>query len=185
MSELAKAMSDESTTLSLLTNIVLKNVSLTAMVLRSANSVHYNPRGKPTLSVSRALTLMGWDSVGSLSAAVLLFEHFSQQPDHLKELVLLMLLTGNHARQVALRSGMRAIEEAYLCGMFRNLGELIVACHLPDEYARIQEVLINGQKTGAGGVKAFSISSGMRIWGKRNGPPVEPSRHGRQLHGSR
>ncbi len=140
-------MSDESTTQNLLTNIVLKNVSLTAMVLRSANSVHYNPGGKPTLSVSRALTLMGWDSVRSLSAAVLLFEHFCQQPERLKELVLLMLLTGNHARQIALRSGMRAIEEAYLCGMFRNLGELAVACHRPDQYAAIQKMMAHGRKT--------------------------------------
>jgi hypothetical protein len=31
--------------------------SLTAMVLRAANSIRYNPRGKPILSVSRAVTM--------------------------------------------------------------------------------------------------------------------------------
>src|SRR5437016_5883285 len=138
MAEVSKAMGSESTTLNLLTNLVLKNVSLTAIVLRTANSVSYNPRGKPILSVSRAITMMGWDSVGHLSAGVLVFEHFGDQSGRLKELVLLMLLTGNHARQIAIRSGLRRIEEAYLCGMFRNLGELIVACYLPGEYATIQ-----------------------------------------------
>ena len=132
-------MLNESTTLNLLTNLILKNVSLTTMVLRVANSVNYNPRGKPILSVSRAVTMMGWDSISNLASGVLVFEHFRNQSDKLKELVLLMMLTGNHARQIAIRSGMRGIEEAYLCGMFRNLGELVIACYLPDEYAAISE----------------------------------------------
>ena len=132
-------MSDESTTLNLLTNLILKNVSLTAIVLRVANSIHYDPRGKPVLSVSRAVTMMGWDSIRKLGAGILLFEHFRHKSDNLKELTLLMLLTGNHARQIAIRAGLRGVEEAYLCGMLRNLGELIVACYFPDEYAGILE----------------------------------------------
>src|SRR5260370_23988578 len=137
MAQLTQAVGDESTTLNLLTNIILKNVSLTAMVLRAANSFDYSPRGKPILSVSRAVTVMGWDSVGNLGVGVLLFEHFREQMDKPKELILLMLLTGNHARQIAMRAGLRGIEEAYLCGMFRNLGELSMACYLQKEYADI------------------------------------------------
>jgi HD-like signal output (HDOD) protein len=139
MVEVGRAMGDESTTLNLLTNIILKNVSLTARVLRLANSIQYNPRGKPVLSVSRAVTMMGWDAINNLALGVLVFEHFRNQSDKLKELVLLMMLTANHARQIAIRSGLRGVEEAYLCGLFRNLGELVVACYLPGEYARILE----------------------------------------------
>jgi HD-like signal output (HDOD) protein len=137
MAEIGKAMGDEGATLNLLTNIILKNVSLTTRVLRLANSIHYNPRGKPILSVSRAVTMMGWDAIKNLAAGVLVFEHFRNQSDKLKELVLLMMLTANHARQIAVRSGLRGVEEAYLCGLFRNLGELVVACYLPDKYALI------------------------------------------------
>ncbi len=72
-----------------------------------------------------------------MGAGVLLFEHFHRQSDQLKELTLLMLLTGNHARQLAIRAGIRGIEEAYLCGMFRNLGELSLACYFPDDYASV------------------------------------------------
>src|SRR4029450_302886 len=137
------AMGDATSTLNMLTNIILKNVSLTTSVLRVANSIHYNPRGKPILSVSRAVTMMGWDAIKSLASAVLVFEHFRNKSDKLKELVLLMMLTANHARQIAIRSGLRGVEEAYLCGLFRNLGELVVACYLPDEYARI--FAVNGR----------------------------------------
>lgn len=149
MAQLAKAVGEESTTLNLLTNIILKNVSLTTVVLRAANSIHYNPRGKPILSVSRAVTMMGWDSVRNLGAGVLLFEHFREQMDKPKELMLQMLLTANHARQIAMRSGLQGIEEAYLCGMFRNLGELIAACYLPKEYADILATATGRQLTQA------------------------------------
>jgi HD-like signal output (HDOD) protein len=137
MAEIAKAMGNDGTTLNLLTNLILKNVSLTATVLRAANSIYYNPTGKPVLSVSRAVTMMGWDSIGNLAAGILIFEHFRNKSDKLQKLVLLMMLTGCQARQIAIRSGRRGIEEAYLCGMFRNLGELVVACYLPKEYAKI------------------------------------------------
>jgi HD-like signal output (HDOD) protein len=145
MAEVGKAMGDESTSLNLLTNIILKNVSLTTTVLRMANSMHYNPRGKPILSVSRSVTMMGWDAINHLAAGVLVFEHFRNQSGKLKELILLMMLTANHARQIAIRSGLRGVEEAYLCGMFRNLGELVVACYLPDKYAGILEGMTRNQ----------------------------------------
>ncbi len=149
MAQLTVAAGDERTTLNLITNIILKNVSLTAMVLRAANSIHYNPRGRPILSVSRAVTMMGWDSILHLGSGVLLFEHFREQMDKPKELILLMLLTGNHTRQIAMRAGLRGVEEAYLCGMFRNLGELIVACYLPKEYADILDCATGNQLTEA------------------------------------
>src|SRR5260370_21809352 len=150
MAQLAKAVGEESTTLNLLTNIILKNVSLTTVVRRAANSIHYNPRGKPILSVSRAVTMMGWDAVRNLGAGVLLFEHFGEQMDRPKELMLQMLLTANHARQIAMRTGLQGIEEAYLCGMFRNLGELIAACYLPKEYADILAAANGRQLSQAG-----------------------------------
>src|SRR5207253_9035531 len=98
--------------------------------------------------VSPAVTRMGWDAIHNLSSGVLVFEHFRNQSEKLKELVLLMMLTANHARQIAIRSGLRGIEEAYLCGMFRNLGELIVACYLPREYACIREGISRNRTEG-------------------------------------
>src|SRR5262249_53184329 len=148
MSEVRKAMVDEGSTLNLLTNIILKNVSLTSRVLCAANSIQYNPRGKPILSVSRAVTMLGWDAVSHLAVGAMVFEHFRNQSEKLKEIMLLMLLSANHARQIAIRTGLRGVEEVYLCGMFRNLGELIVACYLPAQHERIMAA-IDGNLTEA------------------------------------
>jgi hypothetical protein len=55
--------------------------------------------------------------------------------------MILSLLTANHAREVAIRSNAGDPEEAHLCGMFRNLGEVLVACHFPGEYAVMQALM--------------------------------------------
>src|SRR5262249_31690788 len=110
---------------------------LTSRVLRAVNSVHYNRIGEPIFSVSRAISLMGVTAIKDLAASLLLFEHFKDRGTGVRELVLLSLLTANHARQAATEAGYPRVEEAYLCGMFRGLGELLVACYMPEEYGAI------------------------------------------------
>jgi Predicted signal transduction protein len=51
--------------------------------------------------------------------------------------MLLSLLTAAQAREIAARVGYPRREEAYICGMFHNLGEVLTACYKPREYASI------------------------------------------------
>ena len=83
------------------------------------------------------MTLLGVEAVREMATGVVLLEHFRKHSPGLKELILLSLLTANHAREVADRVGYPKREEAYLCGMFRNLGEVLVACDHPRAYAAI------------------------------------------------
>ncbi|MBX9600219.1 MAG: HDOD domain-containing protein [Bryobacteraceae bacterium] len=120
-----------------LTNIILRDLSLTLRVLRTANSAYYNRSGNPILSVSHAIAMLGTDTVRQVVSSVALLEHFQRKSPGLRELILLALLTANHAREIALRLGFRSREEAYLCGMLRNLGEVLMACYRPRDYAGI------------------------------------------------
>jgi HD-like signal output (HDOD) protein len=117
-----------------LTNTIVRDYSLTLTVLRVANSAYYNRSGKPICSVARAVTLMGVDAVKNLAGGMMLLEHYEKHSAGLKRLILLSMLTANHSQQVALRLQLPMTEEAYLCGMFRNLGEILVGCHLADQY---------------------------------------------------
>ena len=120
-----------------LTNIILRDLSLTLRVLRTANSAYYNRSGNAILSVSHAIAMLGTDTVRQVVSSVALLEHFHRKSPGLRELILLALLTANHAREIALRLGFRNREEAYLCGMLRNLGEVLMACYRPRDYAGI------------------------------------------------
>jgi len=64
-------------------------------------------------------------------------EHFANRSPCLRELILLSVLTAVHGRDVAEAIGYPRPEEAYICGLFRNLGEVLIACHYPHEYSRI------------------------------------------------
>lgn len=128
---------DEDVSIQHMTNVILKDFSLTLKVLRTANSAYYNRSGRPILSVSHAVAMLGIDAVRDLAGSMVLFEHFQRKSSGLRELILLSLLTANHARELADRLHFPNREEAYLCGMFRNLGEVLVACYRPREYAEI------------------------------------------------
>jgi HD-like signal output (HDOD) protein len=135
--ELMTTAADEDASLRQVTNIILKSVSLSSKLLRTVNSVYFNRSDKPILSVSHAVILLGWDTIRDLASSLMLFEKFMRKAPGVKELMLLSLLTANQARRISIRAHYLRAEEAYLCGMFSGLGELLVACYLPEEYSEI------------------------------------------------
>jgi HD-like signal output (HDOD) protein len=120
-----------------LTNIVLNDYGLTVTLMRTANSFHYNRSGKPIRSITHAITMLGIDAIRHLASSLLFLEHYRNKAVGLTELLLLSTLTASHTRHLARRVLPGRVEEAHLCGMLRNLGEVLVACYLPDEYAKI------------------------------------------------
>ena len=120
-----------------LVRVILKDLGLTSKILRLANSAMYNHSRRPILSVPHAIILLGWDKVRSMVSTVRYIEQFANRSPCLRELLLLSVLTAVHGRDVAAAIGYPRPEEAYICGLFRNLGEVLIACHYPQEYSRI------------------------------------------------
>ncbi len=153
--ETISALDDDASSLQRLTNVVLREYSLTLSVVRTANSAHYRRADRQIQSATRAMMLLGARTVRQLASSLLLFENYSRRSAGLKELMLLSLLTANHARETATKLGLGDPEEAHLCGMFRNLGEVLVACHFPDDYARIHASLRDSKQSD--GAAAFAV----------------------------
>jgi HD-like signal output (HDOD) protein len=128
---------EEEASIQHITNVILKDYSLTLRILRTANSALYNRSGRQIHSISHAVALLGVEAVREMATGVVLLEHFRKHSPGLKELILLSLLSANHAREVAQKVGYKKREEAYLCGMFRNLGEVLVAGYHPRAYAAV------------------------------------------------
>jgi HD-like signal output (HDOD) protein len=139
--ELTTTMADQETSLSRLANIILRNVSLTAKLLRLVNSAYFNRSGRQILSVSTAVTLLGWNIIRDLAVGLMLFDQFQKQGNGTKEMVLITLLTANHSKELSHRIRYPRIEEAYLCGMFASLGELLIAHFFSSKYAKIREMI--------------------------------------------
>ncbi|MBM3772472.1 MAG: HDOD domain-containing protein [Acidimicrobiia bacterium] len=120
-----------------LAELVLQDYGLTLKVLQVANSFQYNRSNRSLDSVTRAILLMGVKTVASLASTLLFFDHYRKRSGSLKKLMLLAMLSSHHAGEAAVALAVKDKEEAQLAGMFRNLGEVLVACHLPTQYALI------------------------------------------------
>ena len=132
---------------SLIAEAVLKDFSLTNRILRMVNSPFYRGRGSAIRTISRAVVILGVDTVLSIVAGLGIFEHFHQRSDlpALKALSIQALMTALHARQIAQQVGYEEPEEAFICGMLHHLGLLLVAYYFPDEYRAIQDIMGQGE----------------------------------------
>src|SRR5580658_1130853 len=120
-----------------LVQVILQDVGLACQVLRLANSALYNHSGRPIMNIAHALAVLGWLEVRSMASTVRYIEHFANRSPGLRELVLASVLTAVQCREVASALGHPHPEAAYICGLFRNLGEVLIACHYPEEHSRI------------------------------------------------
>ena len=118
-----------------LTDLIIRDYSLSLLLLRRANA--HNVSGRPILSITHAVVMLGIEAVRHVAASLLIFEHFHNKPPAVRELMMLSMLTASHVQQIARRVPDVQPQEAYLCGLVRNLGELLVSYYMPIDYARI------------------------------------------------
>ncbi len=137
--ELMAISSNEKASLSQYANVILKNVSLTAKLLRLVNTVYFFQRN-PVHSVSQAIRILGWNTIRDVAASIIFLSDFGKKSQKVGELLQLSVLTAYNAMEISKRCNYPRAEEAYLCGMFSVFGELMVATYLPDEYAKILAV---------------------------------------------
>lgn len=119
---------------------ILKDANLTTKVLRMANSPLYN-RGQGKIGqLSRAIVVLGFETVRSAVLTLKLVDSFQQENKGIDMTPMLVnsYLAGVYVRGLSVKCGMRDIEQVYICGLLHNLGEIIVAFTLPDEFKKIR-----------------------------------------------
>ncbi|MBN8442638.1 MAG: HDOD domain-containing protein [Thauera sp.] len=132
----------ESESVAQLSDLILRDFSLTNKLLRLVNSAHYRPTGSSISTVSRAVIVLGFDAVRNIAITVLLFEHLQDKDNaaHLKEEFLRACLAGLLAREIGQKLKMRDLEQAYICSVFHNLGRLLSQYYFPQETEDIRRV---------------------------------------------
>lgn len=134
---------EDSNTLALAT-VIMQDPGLSTKVLRVVNSAFYRPRDTRVSTISRAILLLGFDSIRDLATGILLIDSlFSQGAGYapLRENLRRGLHTALLSQALAERIGYPAREEAYLLGLFARLGHLWLAAHYCDEYAQALDLV--------------------------------------------
>ncbi|MDB5755004.1 MAG: hypothetical protein JWR56_1432 [Massilia sp.] len=121
---------------------VLADPVLTQKVLRLANSGMYSAFGQQVNTVTKAILVLGTDTIGHLALGLKLIEELSDaSPDSSTAHVEMekAVLAGMVAQQVALSAASRAAEEAVVCSMLQGLGRMMVAFYMQDAWLKLQE----------------------------------------------
>ena len=132
--------SSEKESVSSVTNEILKDVALTNKLLRLVNSAHY-ARGSSIGTVSRAVTLVGFNGIRNMALSLVLLEHMQDKANAnlLKEEFLRALMSGSLAAELG--ESAREGEEAFIGALFQNLGRMLSQFYFPEEAAAIRNLV--------------------------------------------
>lgn len=135
----------ENESISSVTNEILKDVALTNKLLRLVNSAHY-ARGDSIGTVSRAVSLVGFNGIRNMALSLVLLEHMQDKAhaNVLKEEFLRSLMAGSIAAELC--PMVNANEEAFIGAMFHNLGRLLAAFYFPEEARTIRGMVASARE---------------------------------------
>jgi HD-like signal output (HDOD) protein len=129
---------------------VLSDVALTQRILRLANTVRYRTAsGTAVTTISRAISLLGFDNVKTTALAMLLVDALASS-EHAYDVRFELeasLCASLVGREMARHSFYQGAEEASIGALFKNLGPLLVASHAHERYREIAALSATGKHT--------------------------------------
>jgi HD-like signal output (HDOD) protein len=131
-----------------LAHFVLSDVALTQKILRLSNSVCYRTSGTPVTTISKAIFMLGFDTVKTSALAMLLVDGMSGKRGQSVRAELQHALSASIVgRELARRSHFKDAEEAAVAALFKNMGRLLVAAHDHFLYREIVALIEDGTHT--------------------------------------
>lgn len=136
--EIIHALSAKATEISVeqLADLIEKHVAVMARVITAANTFGYNPGGADITTVRDAIQVIGFDRIRSLVTSLILVRHAanSEGAKDQRTTALLAVSSGLVARSMAREHDLADPELAFVSASLRQLGRLLLASYLPDEY---------------------------------------------------
>lgn len=127
--------------------IIAKDPAITAKILQLVNSAFFG-LGRQVSNPAEAASLLGMDTIKCLVLSVGLFSQFDtaklgQMGFSLEESVDHSVRVGLLARNIALteRASKDVVDESHLAGFLHDIGRLILAENLPQDYARVIDLV--------------------------------------------
>jgi len=132
-----------------LAHFILSDVALTQKILRISNTVSYRTAsGTPVTTVSKAIFLLGFDTVKTTALAMLLVDGMSSRSaKSVRNELSHALCASIVGREMARRSHYKDAEEAAIAALFKNIGRLLVAAHDHEQYDKITSLVESGTHT--------------------------------------
>jgi eukaryotic-like serine/threonine-protein kinase len=118
--------------------IVLRDTGFASKLLRLVNSAFYRRQGEPVSTVTRAVMMIGFEAIRDLASVILIVEELlraGKSSPYVRDGLRSALYRGLLSQRLSTHIGHPKPEEAYLLGLFGDLGTLWLATHYPAEFA--------------------------------------------------
>lgn len=124
--DLQRLAQQEKSSIQQLAEVLLRDASLTAKVLRVGNSAYYNPSQEAIKTISRAIVLIGFDNVRLIGLSVSLIDGLlTRAPrEQLQELLARSFHAAVQARNIAGYVLAKHEEEVFIAALLYHVGEL-------------------------------------------------------------
>jgi HD-like signal output (HDOD) protein/CheY-like chemotaxis protein len=136
-SEIVEALQDPEAGVEEIGNIIVKDVAMTAKILKLVNSAFFG-LGNAIANPGEAVAYLGTDTIKSLILVTHAFSNAEIRLDgfSLETLWTHSLEVSNAAKAVAFYEGAekKLIDEAFVAGLLHDIGKLVFATNLPEEY---------------------------------------------------
>ena len=132
-----------------LAHFILSDVALTQKILWIANTASYRTAsGTPVTTVSRAIFLLGFETVKTSALAMMLVDSMSgRHAQSVRTELNHALCASIIGREMARRSQFKDAEEVAISALFKNVGRLLVAAHDHELYMEIAKLVEAGSHT--------------------------------------
>ncbi len=126
-----------------LASVIMSDFALVNKLLKVVNSAYYSRFAGKIGTISRAIVVLGVQTIRSIAASLIFFEHLhnKSQATKLKNEIASAIYSAAFARQAAENAGMERVEESFLCGMLHNLGRILVTYYLHGEGEEVERLV--------------------------------------------
>ena len=135
---------DENASIGMLSRVILQDASLTARVLKVANSAIFNPGQHSISTVSRAVTVLGFDLLADIVLSIYLIDTFLK--GGLRGRVASEMARSFHAavqaRAAAGALGLIQVEEVFIAALLGRVGEMAFWCFGGDAAVTLDESML-------------------------------------------
>lgn len=122
---------DDEACIQALVKVILEDPNLTARIIRISNSVHYNKTGVRTNTISRAISLIGLDTIRSLCITSKVIDALLRQVpnDRLLSVVAQSFHSAMQAKTLVSSAKSAVQEEVFIAALMYQIGEASFWCY--------------------------------------------------------
>ena len=113
-----------------LASVVLKDASMTTRVLKLANSIYFNPQRQPMSTISRAVIVLGFNTVRNMCLSISLVDAFvhGNARDRLTHSLARAIHAAVQARSIAIEREDDSPEEVFIATLLFHIGDMAFWC---------------------------------------------------------